>query len=89
MPTRIQRRRIGGWRIPVCSCGCEDENRARLPLAWRDKRAPVALYELTAFRCPDCLHDQVQEMLDGTLWDLDDSDYDDAGSFNPTEERRT
>ncbi len=34
---------------------------------------------LTAFRCPDCGHDQVD---DGEhMWDLDQSDYTDAGSW--------
>lgn len=61
----------------------EDRKRSRLPVALRHKIPAVALYELTAFRCPDCLFDQV---VDGTrtVWDLDETDYLDSGSLPPT-----
>ena len=35
---------------------------------------------LFAWRCPDCKHDQVTD-LGGVTWDLDDTDYDDEGSY--------
>ena len=38
------------------------------------------LGRLFAWRCPDCKHDQVTD-LGGALWDLDDTDYDDDGSY--------
>lgn len=36
-----------------------------------------------AFRCPDCRRDQVLDSLsaDGQWWDLDPTDYEDAGSW--------
>jgi hypothetical protein len=37
-------------------------------------------YELTAFRCPDCRHDQIDDR-DGHTWDLDESDYSEDGSW--------
>lgn len=36
---------------------------------------------LVAMRCPDCLHDVVWDLALDQWWDLDDSDYLDAGSF--------
>ena len=35
---------------------------------------------LYAFRCPDCLHDVVVD-LKGDSWDLEESDYEDSGSW--------
>jgi len=35
---------------------------------------------LHAWRCPDCQHDQVAD-LGGCVWDLDDTDYTDDGSY--------
>lgn len=57
----------------------DDDNRARLGWA-AGKRKPRALYELTAFRCPDCLIDQVSD-ADWVMWDLDESDYSAEGSW--------
>lgn len=57
-----------------------------LPLSqqykYRAGRRPLALYGITAFRCPDCRFDQVLD-TDGVLWNLDESDYGDAGSIYP------
>lgn len=39
------------------------------------------LGRLYALRCPDCWHDQVIDLA-GVVWDLDDSDYDDEGSWS-------
>lgn len=49
--------------------------RARL----RRGRHPVGV--LSAFRCPGCGHDSVLDP-NGQLWDLDDTDYTDDGSWN-------
>ena len=59
-----------------------DAARDRLPTAHqhRLKGHPRALYELTAFRCPDCRHDQILDR-DGSMWNLDESDYSDEGSW--------
>lgn len=40
-----------------------------------------------AFRCPDCQHDQVLDSLraGGQWWDLDPTDYEDAGSWDATQ----
>ena len=59
-----------------------DAARDRLPTAHqhRIKGHPRALYELTAFRCPDCRHDQILDR-DGSTWNLDESDYSDEGSW--------
>jgi len=35
---------------------------------------------LYAWRCPDCQHDQVTDLA-GVVWDLDDTDYGDGGSY--------
>jgi len=43
----------------------------------------VAEWRLDAFRCPDCHHDVVSDMQTGEVWDLDLSDYGDAGSTDP------
>lgn len=34
--------------------------------------------------CPDCRYDTVFDPHIGQWWDLDDSDYQDAGSWEPT-----
>ncbi len=49
--------------------------RARL----RGHRHLVGL--ITAFRCPQCEHDSVRDP-DGQMWDLDDTDYTDDGSWD-------
>ena len=36
---------------------------------------------LFAWRCPDCKLDQVTD-LSGVVWDLDDDDYTDEGSYS-------
>lgn len=59
-----------------------DAARNRLPVAWRGKLKPLALYELVAWRCPDCLQDMVME-LRGGWWRLDESDYGEEGSVEP------
>lgn len=61
-----------------------DAARRRLPESVRSKlhagRGPLALYGLTAFRCPDCRFDQVLD-ADRRWWDLDESDYRADGSW--------
>jgi len=59
----------------------KDAARDRLPVGLKHKIAALALYELVAFRCPDCRHDQVWERHEGTTWDLDESDYMGDGSW--------
>lgn len=39
---------------------------------------------LVVHRCPDCHHDTVFDPHTDQWWDLDDSDYQDAGSWEPT-----
>ena len=39
---------------------------------------------LVVHRCPDCHHDTVFNPHADQWWDLDDSDYQDAGSWEPT-----
>lgn len=36
---------------------------------------------LTAFRCPDCRTDRIHDQTTNELWDLDDSDYTNEGSY--------
>ena len=36
---------------------------------------------LNAYRCPDCRTDEVEDRMTRELWVLDDSDYDDNGSY--------
>ena len=36
---------------------------------------------LTAYRCPDCHTDEVEDRMTGEMWILDDTDYDDDGSY--------
>lgn len=60
------------------------ENRARLGrsnahLAGR----PVVLVRLFAWRCPDCLHDQVWDTDTDEVFDLDHTDYGPEGSKAP------
>lgn len=57
-----------------------DASRRQLGWASHNLRT-LAVYRLTAFRCPDCRHDRVLENLT-TWWDLDESDYTDDGSFD-------
>lgn len=61
----------------------EEENRTRLGRL-AHKRKPLALWRLYAYRCQDCRHDQVWDMLTGEWWNLDHTDYSDEGSTQPT-----
>lgn len=61
-----------------------DAARERLPVTSRGKLKPLALYRLTAFRCPDCRHDLVVDGETGESWDLDVTDYGDTGSKEPS-----
>ena len=36
---------------------------------------------LIAYRCPDCHTDEVEDRMTGEMWILDDTDYDDDGSY--------
>lgn len=60
-------------------CGHCDADAAQLMATGRttDRTA------LTAFRCPVCGHDTVFCMDTGEWWDLDPTDYQDAGSVAP------
>lgn len=46
---------------------------------------------LAAFRCPDCEHDYVLDFANDEAWDLDPTDYTDAGSYDiaPQAQRNT
>lgn len=37
---------------------------------------------ITALRCGDCGHDRVLELSSGKVWDLDETDYTDEGSWD-------
>lgn len=43
----------------------------------------VVIGNLVAFRCPDCRTDSVLDMRTGELWDLDETDYLESGSWEP------
>ncbi|MHA7145464.1 hypothetical protein ACX80U_12175 [Arthrobacter sp. TmT3-37] len=58
-------------------CGAVDEKDTT-----HGRRGPFV--NLMAARCRHCGHDQVTDMLTGTLWDLDDTDYADIGSNGAT-----
>lgn len=62
--------------------GERDVAQERLPWSVRGKLKALALYSLVAFRCLDCRFDQVLDR-EGRWWDLDESDYMDAGSYPP------
>lgn len=66
----------------------DEEALARLPAAAQRNYKPRgrSFYRLTAFRCPSCGHDQI---LDDTehLWDLDEADYGENGSWPVTLQR--
>lgn len=52
----------------------------------RDKAVPAhSLLALCAFRCPGCGADRVHDKRTGETWDLDPSDYGDAGSVEITD----
>lgn len=57
-------------------CGAVDE----LDVTF-GRRGPMI--NLCASRCRHCGQDQVTDMLTGTLWDLDETDYADIGSEPP------
>lgn len=44
---------------------------------------------LTAYRCPDCLHDVVVDLWTDQVWDLDVTDYGDDGSAPPAPKEPT
>lgn len=58
-----------------------DAARKRLPDKIRYKIKTKAYYELAAFRCPDCRHDQVSQLFGDTTWDLEEHDYTADGSW--------
>ena len=37
---------------------------------------------LALFRCPECEHDYVLDLANDEAWDLDPTDYTDAGSYD-------
>lgn len=72
-----------GW-ITLCR-----ERASCCPYCGSTERPPVChgviagqKNRLWAYRCPDCRHDQVYELRGDSVWDLDESDYTDVGSFN-------
>jgi len=42
---------------------------------------PYPLVRLLVRRCPGCHLDQVTDIISGEVWDLDEHDYTDAGSW--------
>lgn len=60
----------------------------RLPAGktyWHTTMLPPAwIRDLVAFRCHHCGHDRVWDQRTDEWWDLDESDYSDDGSHNPT-----
>lgn len=64
-----------------------DDQAVDLARRMGQRRERHAWLRLTAFRCPDCHADSVLD-ADGVLWELDQSDYGDAGSVPPPEQGR-
>lgn len=70
----------------VCPhCGAQDDpSRAEGRILVDGSPASRYIRSLIAYRCPLCLHDTVEDWRTGEQWMLDDSDYTDVGSFDPT-----
>lgn len=56
-----------------------------LPRVGRRTALVWAIYNLHAFRCPDCGQVDVWDMASNEWWTLDESDYGPAGSVPPPE----
>lgn len=85
-PTNPVRNRGRVARFPAIThqaIADNDAARDRLPEGQRWRIKPKALYRLLAFRCPDCKHDVVFDSDTRESWDLDHTDYGDAGSHDP------
>lgn len=70
----------GSLEWPVANIGMVRTDAPRGVMSIR-KRYGYQLGRLYAFRCPDCKRDQVVDLA-GVLWDLDDTDYGDEGSWS-------
>ena len=83
---------LSSWRFhvkldPYPYCGSTDERVMAIGRVRNDGPARsiqsargYRLGRMSAYRCTGCWHDQVIDLA-GALWDLDDSDYDDDGSW--------
>lgn len=77
----VNRGRVAQVGATHAAISAIDAKRELLPLGIKHRlKGPRAIYELTAFRCPDCRHDQIDDR-DGHTWDLDESDYSEDGSW--------
>lgn len=83
---------LKSFRPDCCpKCGCTDERptaRGAVRVApidprsgLRKLRAGRIVLNLLALRCPDCRHDQVTDLYGSRVWDLDESDYTNEGSW--------
>ena len=54
-----------------------------LPPGLRHKIDSLVRLELTAYRCPDCNTDLVEDQVTGLWWELDHTDYGPDGSNPP------
>lgn len=59
-------------------CGAIDTKRTNIGRTYASRLVDRILL---ASRCRHCKHDTVYDMHDDHLWDLDPSDYSDAGSY--------
>lgn len=50
---------------------------------WQEEVPAWPVYDLTAFRCPDCGEDVVWDQRTNEWWTLDESDYGPTGSDRP------
>lgn len=71
----------GSVAEPLINCGrVWTEPAPASPAADRGQQERRLVATLAAFRCPDCTHDWV--LAGGEQWDLDMTDYQDAGSYD-------
>ncbi|CAN3131962.1 hypothetical protein ACNUDN_29000 [Mycobacterium sp. smrl_JER01] len=82
-------------RRPKCvRCGSHQDPHMNLGRVWTEpgmvraiRRAQLSngrhlVAHLAAFRCPDCEHDHVIDLVNDQAWDLDTTDYTDDGSYD-------
>ena len=82
-------------RRPRCvRCGSHQDPHMNLGRVWTEpgmvraiRRAQLSngrhlVAHLAAFRCPDCEHDHVIDLVNDQAWDLDPTDYTDDGSYD-------
>ncbi|EHB48788.1 hypothetical protein MycrhDRAFT_5629 [Mycolicibacterium rhodesiae JS60] len=79
-------------------CGSQRDSLMCLGRVWTDpatapraigrarlQRGKHLVANLSAFRCPDCEHDYVLDVVNNEAWDLDPTDYTNDGSYDVRE----